>query len=384
MSNKYAKACGAYKKALQHNPNLAKAYYNWGEALRLQGKNSEAGEKYREATRINPNYAYSYTNWGRALYRLGKFTEAQQHLQKGVSLLPPNDPERRAAVDSLRLCRLYLDREAKLKAFRQGKQPVLTTQELLNLASFCRRPYKQLYATSVRLYTLASAKGLREATVLQKGYRYFAARAAVLAASGKGQDANNLSEQARMQLHKQALDWLRADVTGWRKVLHGYPFMARIAHDHLQRCLTDADLASVREQKALAKLPKTQQQAWRQFWTDVQQFQRQARVSYKETRYSGTLSAKQTKRMHIIKLSAGKIYSMDLTSTQFDTYLILQDAQGNVLKEHDDLLPGQNLNSRIGFTPKQNGTYRLVATSFQGRGRGTYQLIVREFPVGKK
>ena len=64
-----------------------------------------------------------------------------------------------------------------------------------------------------------------------------------------------------------------------------------------------------------------------------------------------------------------------MRSGAFDTYLKLLDAKGTLLAENDDIAPN-NLNSRIIFTPKESGTFRIVATSFQERGRGTYSLTI--------
>ena len=44
----------------------------------------------------------------------------------------------------------------------------------------------------------------------------------------------------------------------------------------------------------------------------------------------------------------------------------------------------ENLNSRLLFTAPADGTYRLVATSFEGMGIGTYYLTVRAFVDPKK
>jgi hypothetical protein len=49
------------------------------------------------------------------------------------------------------------------------------------------------------------------------------------------------------------------------------------------------------------------------------------------------------------------------------------------LDENDDIEPGVNQNSRILFTPKESGSYRLVATSFEQRGAGRYVLRIREW-----
>ena len=91
------------------------------------------------------------------------------------------------------------------------------------------------------------------------------------------------------------------------------------------------------------------------------------------------MSDKQREQSYHLKMTAGKTYMIDMSSAQFDTYLRLEDDKGKVLAENDDISP-QNLNSRIIFPCKQDGSYRIVATSFQQAGRGTYVLIIREFP----
>jgi serine protease Do len=75
-------------------------------------------------------------------------------------------------------------------------------------------------------------------------------------------------------------------------------------------------------------------------------------------------------------MSAGRTYVIDLESAQFDAYLRLEDPKGKVLAENDDISP-DNQNSRIVFTAPADGTYRLVATSFQQRGTGSYTLTIR-------
>ena len=81
-------------------------------------------------------------------------------------------------------------------------------------------------------------------------------------------------------------------------------------------------------------------------------------------------------------MTAGKTYMIDMSSAQFDTYLRLEDDKGEVLAKNDSISP-ENLNSRIIFNCKQEGSYRIVATSFKQRGTGSYLLTIREF-VSKK
>lgn len=72
-------------------------------------------------------------------------------------------------------------------------------------------------------------------------------------------------------------------------------------------------------------------------------------------------------------------YVLDLESPAFDAFLILEDAAGKKLSEHDDITPGVNTNSRLIFEAPADGVYRIVATSFEQRGAGAYTLTIREF-----
>jgi hypothetical protein len=75
---------------------------------------------------------------------------------------------------------------------------------------------------------------------------------------------------------------------------------------------------------------------------------------------------------------------IEMQSKQFNTYLRLEDAKGKTLAENDDIdAAAKNLNSRILFMPKADGVYRIVATSFQQKGRGEYEIIAREYTSGK-
>ena len=95
------------------------------------------------------------------------------------------------------------------------------------------------------------------------------------------------------------------------------------------------------------------------------------------------LTAQDKEQVHEMKLQAGQVYLIDLESTAFDAYLRLHDAKGKLLAENDDIIPNVNLNSRLLFTAPADGTYRLVATSFEQRGTGAYTLTVRSFVEAK-
>src|SRR5262249_22787858 len=86
-------------------------------------------------------------------------------------------------------------------------------------------------------------------------------------------------------------------------------------------------------------------------------------------------------QLHKVYLQAGTTYNLDMVSNQFDTYLFLEDLNGNVLDQNDDY-PGMGQNSRIVFTPQQSGYYNLVATTFQQGAIGCYTIRVTSMGIG--
>jgi serine/threonine protein kinase/formylglycine-generating enzyme required for sulfatase activity len=94
--------------------------------------------------------------------------------------------------------------------------------------------------------------------------RYAAARAAVLAASGQNKDKPRLDDAAKAK-RLQALDWLKAELANWSEVQPPRLFLAR----NLWQWQQESDLAGIRDQAALAKLPPEEQKAFKQFWADV-------------------------------------------------------------------------------------------------------------------
>ena len=100
-------------------------------------------------------------------------------------------------------------------------------------------------------------------------------------------------------------------------------------------------------------------------------------------RNSRGVGADKQEQTHEVKLTAGTTVVIEMRSKDFDTLLRLEDAKGTKLVENDDIdLAANDLDSRLLFTPRQDGMYSVVATSFQRRGRGQYAIIIRAY-VGK-
>jgi hypothetical protein len=105
---------------------------------------------------------------------------------------------------------------------------------------------------------------------LRAEHRYSAACAAALAGCGQGKDAPPPDAEAKVRFRRQALDWLRADLAAYAKLLAGTDLQApALVRQRLQQWQNDADFRGVREEAALGKLAEAERQPWQKLWDDV-------------------------------------------------------------------------------------------------------------------
>jgi hypothetical protein len=127
------------------------------------------------------------------------------------------------------------------------------------------------YAAAARLLGNALAADPELGDDRRNLHRYHAACYAALAGCGKSTDDPGLDERARTALRRQALDWLKAERDAWAQYLEAGTRQDRAAViKNLKQWQQDADLAGVRGDEALAKLPDEEQKAWRGLWSDVE------------------------------------------------------------------------------------------------------------------
>jgi len=77
----------------------------------------------------------------------------------------------------------------------------------------------------------------------------------------------------------------------------------------------------------------------------------------------------------------GERIEVDVTSTSFDAYAVLEDAAGKVLARDDD--SGGGTNARILFTVPAAGAYRIIANTYRQGSYGPYTLSVRPLSGGR-
>jgi hypothetical protein len=149
-------------------------------------------------------------------------------------------------------------------------------QEQLELAALCHE--RSLYVAETRFYEGAFAAEPSLPGDLRKGHRYNAACAAALAGSGRGTDEPRPDEATRAAHREKARGWLRADLAAFAKLVKaGQPEAGLLAEQALRYWQFDADLAGIRDEGSLGKLPQSERDAWLALWTEVATLLRNAR-----------------------------------------------------------------------------------------------------------
>jgi eukaryotic-like serine/threonine-protein kinase len=271
-------AIAEYRNAFLIKPDYAEAHYALGNALKALGKVELAIVEYRDALRIKPEFAEAHCNLGLIQQERGDLAEALGHLEKGHELGSRRANWRYPSAQWVSTCRRLVELEAKLPAILKGEVPVRDADERLIVAKFCLA--KKLYAGSARFFGEAFADKPALANDLRTGARYNAACSASLAGSGQGKDDPMPDEVGRIKLREQALGWLRADLAIWTKIFDGgnEPARKQAVAMTLAHWKEDADLAGIRDEASLAKLPELEREGFRVLWAEVDRLLAKARA----------------------------------------------------------------------------------------------------------
>jgi hypothetical protein len=159
-----------------------------------------------------------------------------------------------------------------LPAFRRGEYRPLDNDEYLALLAgqLANREFEGLQVAAARLYSDAFAAEPKLAEIGPAAIRYHAARAAALAGCGQGKDEVQLHYKEPALLRRQALDWLRQNLS-WcgQRLDDGNAETKAGIRRGLRFWRGDPDLAGVRAKDALARLPDEEREQWERLWSDV-------------------------------------------------------------------------------------------------------------------
>jgi eukaryotic-like serine/threonine-protein kinase len=255
-------------KIVKDNPDDASAHVHLGLALYVQRKTDEAIAAYREAIRLKPDLEGAYVNLGFALRRQGRFAESLAAFKSGSEQGAKQTKPSFRWPDLVRKAESLAALEGKLPEFLKGEYQAKDNTERFGLGEVCYE--KKLNHAAAGLYADAFAADPKAADDLNAGHRHNAACVAALAAAGQGEDAAKLDDKERARLRKQGLDWVRADLALWTKQLDSnQPADRDWVQGWMNHWQQDPDLAGIRDQAAMVKLPEAERKEWHALWGEV-------------------------------------------------------------------------------------------------------------------
>jgi hypothetical protein len=158
--------------------------------------------------------------------------------------------------------------DSRLAAVIKGEERPTNEADRLQMA---QRAYdKALHRTAAKLWGEALEANAQLGADRGTQHRYNAACSAALAGCDKGKDDPPPSDLEKSNLRHQALDWLKAELDVWAKLLEtaGKDQRGAIAQA-LEHWKEDADLAGIRDDDELTRLPESQREAYLKLWAEV-------------------------------------------------------------------------------------------------------------------
>jgi serine/threonine-protein kinase len=233
-----------------------------------QEKWGEAEAAYRKAIALKPGLDAAYYGLGNALMRQARFGDAAAALKKASDLLPATNPGRGWARQLQQRCQRYVTLDARLPAILRGTEKPANAADQIEFARMCH--LKKLYAAAALFYADAFAAEPKLAEDVPESVRYDAACAAALAGCAPGEEPEKPDGKERARWRRQALAWLREDLTWWAQQLESGTAQARLsAGQRLRLSRSDPDLAGVRDRGGLARLPDEERGQWERLWSEV-------------------------------------------------------------------------------------------------------------------
>ena len=294
VTHDYAGAEAEFREAIRLKPDDALAHFNLGNALHGSAERAGAIAAYREAIRLKPDYAAAHSNLGNALSSSGDGAGRSPHSARrsassptsprptatsaspcgGRGNMPSRWPSSAWGTNSARSgpdCAIRRPRGSP----RPSDSPPWPTGSRRSWPARPGRPTPPRAWRSPRCSTTRSGtppppgsgprrwRPTRSSVTTAAQHRYIAARAAALAAAGRGKDEPPPDAAAKAELRRKALDWLRAELAAWSKVLDSDdPKAGAAVAPTLRHWKEESDLAGVRDRDAIAASPPDERRAW--------------------------------------------------------------------------------------------------------------------------
>jgi serine/threonine-protein kinase len=266
---KLDEAIAASRQAVELPPRLianpAAFHANLSAVLYEAGDYPGALAAARKAIELDPNNILARFNLAEALARTGHFTEALAGYRCAERLLTPKDFHQETVRTAVRQAEQVLRAEAKLPAILKGEAQPADAEEQRALAWVGIATHR--YAMSARFFAAAFAA---QPDLERTDDRCDAAGAAAQAGSGRGEDMPQPDAREPAHWRQQAVQWLQAEVDCQRTQLaHGQLADRYTVQKTLRLLLRRTELAGIRDDAELRKLPAEERAACQRLWADI-------------------------------------------------------------------------------------------------------------------
>jgi serine/threonine-protein kinase len=274
----------ASREAIRRLPSVAVYHYYLATSLAQQRRYPEAEAAARDANRLQPErQGLYYTNLGTALRFQGRLEEALAAYRTAEKNFRPGT-SRAAEVASLtRRAERQVALAPRLPAILRGDDRPKNAAEGIDLAEVCLDRDRPAAASRLFAEALAAEPSRAEARIGPSYWyfsradarnvdtpRYEAARAAILAGTGRGLDAPPPNETARAVFRRQALALLRQERAAWtRELERADRASVKRVRRAFESWIEDLDLNVIRLPEALDALPDAEGADWQALWDEV-------------------------------------------------------------------------------------------------------------------
>jgi serine/threonine-protein kinase len=257
------------RHAIRLDPDSPLAHFELGRLWFDKGALDQAIVEFREAIRLNPEFAGGHAFLGFSLRATGDQKGALAELHRAGALTFSDPGLAARAARERRELEVQVTRLARLPAVFRGDDQPVDAADLMGLARVATH-IEQRFAVTARLIARSLDAHPHWADFDQDPPRYYGAVCATVAATERDSNLQYAPEADLPGLRKQALQWLRAELS--RKAqqwVEGSPEQRDTIRKALAFWTVDGWLAGLREESRLARLPETEQMEWRALWDEV-------------------------------------------------------------------------------------------------------------------
>jgi serine/threonine-protein kinase len=247
-------AIEAWKRVIRISPRSATAHYSL--ALNLQHRYSfeDAASTYRKAIEFKPDFAEAHCNLGNLLVMQGSFQEGLEFLRKGHELGTAHGPAwKHPSMSWVDRAERFLDLEAVVAGMSNREEAPEEGLEIDLVALVAH--YTRRHLLAARLFERAFEM---DESLSMMGSPPVGFRAACSAASA-----------GESPWRERALVWMQEQVRFVRSRLAAGAADPRLTALSAYWWLHTPELAPVRQETSLTRLPAAEQKAWKALWKEV-------------------------------------------------------------------------------------------------------------------